>query len=80
MAQESFEEIATEIVIEDIAKEKFTFKKIGSFYFIIDTETGSKCITQVGKTKPFRTRVKDKLALELMRLREGYKKQLEQGG
>ncbi|CAM0059014.1 hypothetical protein VPHK406_0183 [Vibrio phage K406] len=61
-------------------EEKFTYKKIGSFYFIIDAETGNKCITEQGKRTPFRTTVLKKVVIELSYLREAYKKQLEQEG
>ncbi|AGG57955.1 hypothetical protein VPBG_00183 [Vibrio phage helene 12B3] len=56
-------------------EEKFTYKKIGSFYFIIDAETGNKC-TANGKV--LRSKGVKKLAETLFLLREGYKKQLEQ--
>ncbi|QZI87214.1 hypothetical protein MYOV085v1_p0195 [Vibrio phage 355E48.1] len=59
-------------------EEKFTYKKIGSFYFTIDAETGNKCITERGKRTPFRTTVLKKVMIELSYLREGYKKQLLQ--
>ncbi len=58
-------------------EEKFTYKKIGSFYFIIDTETGNKCAAD---GKVLRSKGVKKLAETLFLLREGYKKQLQQGG
>ena len=61
-------------------REKFITKKIGSFYFIIDTETGNKCITEKGKRTPFRTKVFKKVVIELSYLREAYGKQLQQEG
>lgn len=60
---------------ETLAKEKFTYKKIGSFYFIIDAETSNKCSAD---GKVLRSKGVKKLAETLFLLREGYKKQLEQ--
>ena len=74
-SQEVFDKVASEMVIEDLAKEKFTYKKIGSFYFIIDAETGNKCSAD---GKVLRSKGVKKLAETLFLLREGYKKQLEQ--
>ncbi|AUR91616.1 coil containing protein [Vibrio phage 1.161.O._10N.261.48.C5] len=71
---------SVENVHQQIAKEKFITKKIGSFYFIIDTETGNKCITEKGKRTPFRTTVLKKVIIEMSYLQEGYKKQLQQEG
>ena len=56
-------------------EEKFTYKKIGSFYFIIDAETGNKCSAD---GKILRSKGVKKLAETLFLLREGYKKQLQQ--
>lgn len=77
MTQEVFNKVATEMLIEDAAKAKFSFKKVNGFYYIIDTETGNRCITEEGKTKPFRTRTVTKLSKELYKLRTAYKKHLE---
>ena len=75
-SQEVFNKVASEMVIDDLAKERFTYKKIGSFYFIIDAETGNKCSAD---GKILRSKGVKKLAETLFLLREGYKKQLEQG-
>jgi hypothetical protein len=76
--KKDLEEFTEKLFTEDFtqqAKEKFTFKKIGSFYFIIDTEADQR----VGLNgKVFRAKSKTKLASTLYKLREGYKKQLEQ--
>jgi len=65
----------TERELVQKAKDKFTFKKVGSFYFIVDSESGKK----VGlHGKVFRAKGMLKLATTLYRLREAYKKQLEQ--
>ena len=76
-SQEVFDKVASEMVIDDLANEKFTYKKIGSFYFIIDSETGYKCSAN---GKILRSKGVKKLAETLYLLREGYKKQLEQKG
>ena len=76
-SQEVFDKVANEMLIDDLAKEKFTYKKIGSFYFIIDAETGNKCSAD---GKVLRSKGVKKLAETLFLLREGYKKQLEQEG
>lgn len=80
VTQEEVEELTRNLVTENYtqqAKDKFSFKKVNGFYYIIDTETGNKCITQTGKTKPFRTRTVTKLSEELYKLRTAYKKHLE---
>lgn len=74
MTQEKFNEVANEMVIEDIAKQKFTYQKVGGFYYIIDSETGNK-VSLYGKV--FRAKGVTKLGKTLFMLREAYKKQLE---
>lgn len=62
---------------EEKAKQKFPYRKINGFYYIIDTDSGKK----VGlHGKVFRAKGIKKLSETLFMLREGYKKQLEMGG
>lgn len=59
--------------IEQQVKQRFGFKKIGSFYYIIDNDTGNKC---VANGKVLRSKGVKRLGETLYMLREGYKKQL----
>ena len=73
--QEILNKVKEDIDIEDLIKRKFTFKKVKGFYYIIDSRSGSK-VSLNGRV--FRSKGKTKLADMLWKLREGYRKQLEQ--
>lgn len=62
---------------EEKAKAKFTYKKIDSFYYIIDSES-NKMVGLHGKV--FRSKGIKKLSETLFMLREAYKKQLKMEG
>ncbi len=76
-SQAIFDDVVDTILLEDKVKAKFTYKKIDSFYYIIDSES-DKMVGLHGKV--FRSKGIKKLSETLFMLREAYKKQLKMEG